>query len=140
MSTIKENAKKYATKAKHFAIGAAMVPLMGVGAHIGNSIFAEGLSDHSLHDRFETAYSFKTPEAHKYYYETRSLRLDELFYADDETWENGGEYIEERRYLASPWATYPAMLAFGLLGISMGAANEKGKRNKNIMNVIQHTR
>lgn len=103
------------TKATGFIIGAAMIPLMGVGAHALGAALQDGvMNDYSLHHRFETAYSFKTPEDHKHY---TFIASHDNPLADSDT----------HRYPASPYATYPAMLVFGLLGARAASKLNPGR-------------
>lgn len=111
--------KDIKSKVNGFIIGAAMVPLMGVGAHIMAQLGDGNVGDdYSLHNRFETAYSFNTPDAHKTY-----------------TFVPCGEdsALQTFNYMASPWATYPAMLAFGLLGAHTLAKFEEDEKRRKIM-------
>lgn len=115
-------------KAKGFIKGALMVPALGVAAHITMGLFSGNYEpnihadwnlsdDYSLKHRFETAYNFNTPENHKTYkfYETRWY---------DGTLEH--EYIATVPYWpTSPYVTYGAMLACGLLGARRAARRER---------------
>ena len=115
-------------KAKGFVKGALLVPALGVVAHITMGFFSGNYEpnihadwrlsdDYSLKHRFETAYNFNTPEDHKTYkfYEIR---------CHDGTLEH--EYIETVHYWpTSPYITYAAMLACGLLGARRAARRER---------------
>ncbi len=118
------------TKVKGFLKGALLVPMMGLVAHEVMGFLSNNYelnvnadwnwptdSSYSLKHRFETAYSFNTPEDHKTY----------RFY--DSTWEGGmlhhGQGTEVPYWPTSPYVTYAAMLACGLLGARRAARRER---------------
>ena len=96
----------FTNKTKSFLIGASFVPVSMVGAGF---LCPDGtLSDSEIHSStfslshgMECAYSFNTPDSHKQYYIS----------ATNHGMDESGTYP----YLASPWATYPAMLCLGAL-------------------------
>lgn len=97
------------------------IPTLGLVAH-GAQYLGEAYihGDYSLKNRFETAYSFKTPDAHKYYHYTPYM--------------NGYSQDSERtRYLASPYATYGTTAAAGIAGAILlgGAGIALAKRKEN---------
>lgn len=104
-------------------------PAMGLAAHLfsgTNFTDYQGLdtqtgSDYSLSHRFETAFSFNTPEEHKYYHATSGY-WDATNGFDAET--------SKERYLASPWATYPILAALALMGTKAARTEEEKKRNQ----------
>ena len=91
-------------------MGGVIIPVGGLVAHGAKYAGEETLAGYSLRNRFETAYSFNTPESHKYYYSTPIV--------------NG--YAQEtckEEYFASPYATYGATAGAGLAGaILLGGA------------------
>lgn len=91
-------------------MGGIIIPAGGLVAHGAKSISDENLTNYSLSNRFETAYSFNTPESHKYYYSTPVV--------------NGyNQETRKERYLASPYTTYGATIGAGLAGaILLGGA------------------
>lgn len=94
------------------------ISVLGALAHIGPMLGDTNLSsDYSLKHRFETAYSFNTPEKHKYYHATPVI--------------NGyyGE-TEKERYLASPFATYGAIAMGAAVGAAAFIADEKRKQKQ----------
>lgn len=126
--TMKEKFNRGAQKIKDSVNGAVtgafavaiVIPALGLLAHIAptfGDVYLEG--DYSLKNRFETAYSFNTPEEHKYYHATPVI--------------NGyGADTTKERYLASPFATYGA-IALGAMAGAAGAiaiAEEKRKQNQ----------
>lgn len=96
-------------------IAAAVIPALGVAAHVAGYASEDTRTNYSLKNRFETAYCFDTPDAHKYYNVTPVVNG----YSAD-------EQIKER-YMASPYTTYGTMAVAGMIGaIAMaGAANRK---------------
>ena len=97
----------FKNKAKSFMIGAALVPVSMVTG--GLVMQTGGLSDETIHSNgfslshaMECAYSLNTPDAHKTYYIS----------ATNHGMDDSGTYP----YAAHPFATYPAMLALGLVG------------------------
>jgi len=107
---------------KTAAFSAVAIPILGLGVHVFRYMGNADLSNYSLKNRFETAYSFKTPNSHKHY-----MLNPKLYMYDD---------YEPRPYLASPYATYGAILLFGLAGAASGAKSEKRKiKEKRIENI-----
>ncbi len=115
--TVKEQFKRGLAAIKGGAYGAvvctmmmgAAIPVGGVLAHGARSLLSDDYlhNNYSLKHRFETAYSFDTPEAHKYYTCTPTI--------------NGySQETEQQRYLASPYATYGTMAFAGLAGAVLG--------------------
>lgn len=117
--TLKKNFVRGLHAIKYGAIGALtgtmlmggiIIPAGGLVAHGIKYLGDEKLDNYSLSNRFESAYSFNTPESDKYYYLTPII--------------NG--YTQEtvkEKYLASPYATYGSMAGAGLAGaILMGGA------------------
>lgn len=117
-------------KVKGFLKGALLVPAMGLVAHGVMGLASDNYElnvnadwnwptddSYSLKHRFETAYSFNTPQDHKTY----------RFY--DSTWSDGmlyhGQGKEVPYWPASPYVTYSAMLACGLLGARRAARHER---------------
>lgn len=108
-------------KAKGFIKGALLVPAMGLVAHGVMGVVSSNYDwnafggghwptdeEYSLKHRFETACSFNTPEEHKTY-----VVYEPIF--RDGSWEHGqGEKVPY--WPASPYMTYGAMLAAGLIG------------------------
>ena len=114
------------------ALGMAIaIPVLGLAGHMVKYIGDSSLDNYSLKNRFETAYSFKTPESHKYYYETPII--------------NGYEAPTSKEpYWASPYATYGLIALAGLGGALVGGKiraevikNENEKRK--IMAMRQKT-
>ncbi|MBE6461864.1 MAG: hypothetical protein E7006_03425 [Alphaproteobacteria bacterium] len=101
-------------------IMAAVIPVGGLFAHGAREFLSDDYMhpDYSLKNRFETAYSFKTPDAHKYYHSTPMI--------------NGySQGIVQEKYLASPYATYGALCGAGLAGaIFLGAAGLAAAKRK----------
>lgn len=90
------------------AIGIAVViPALGLLAHFSKYASDSDVRQYSLKNRSEVAYSFNTPDEHKYYYETPYYNG----YAGDS---------QKEYYLASPYATYGTIAAFGLAGALFG--------------------
>lgn len=108
------------------ALGMAIaIPVLGLAGHMVKYIGDSFLDNYSLKNRFETAYSFNTPEDHKYYRETPVI--------------NGYE-AETRKepYLASPYATYGLIALAGLGGALIGGkfsaeVIKNGKEERKIM-------
>lgn len=126
--TIKKNFNRAVQTIKWGSIGAiastvimaAVIPAGGLLAHGARKFLSDDYvhPDYSLKNRFETAYSFKTPDSHKYYHSTPVI--------------NGysQETIQEK-YLASPYATYGALCIYGLAGaIFFGAAGLAAAKRK----------
>ena len=91
---------------------ATVIPAGGLFAHGARQFLSDDNlhNDYSLKNRFETAYSFKTPDAHKYYHVTPTI--------------NGySQETVKEKYIASPYTTYGAMAAAALAGATFfGAA------------------
>lgn len=117
-------------KAKGFIKGALLVPMLGLVAHgvmgLASSNYEINMhadwnvptdDSYSLKHRFETAYSFNTPENHKTY----------TYY--NPTWHDGmldhGQGEQVPYWPTSPYVTYGAMLACGLLGARRAARRER---------------
>ena len=108
---------KFKTKLKGFVRGALLVPALGVAAHacmggLSNNYYRFNWptdEEYSLKYRFETAYSFNTPAEHKTY------TTWDYIYRD------GQREGHKTPYLASPYATYPAMVLCGLIGARRAA-------------------
>ena len=112
---MKYNIGRITSATKYGALGAGclglgtalLVPVLGVLAHIGGGTLTDAsLHNYSLKNRFETAYSFNTPEEHKSYYYTM-----DAFYPDE---------YHKTYYLASPYATYGVIALGGLAGLLLG--------------------
>lgn len=125
---MKEKFNRGATMIKNGVTGAVKgafvvavaVPTLGLLAHIAPTFGDVNLgNDYSLKNRFETAYSFNTPEQHKYYHATPVV--------------NGyNTETTKERYMASPYATY-GVIALGAMAGAAGAvafAEEKRKQNQ----------
>lgn len=113
--------RAFKTKLKGFVQGVAMVPISLAAAHAIMGVVSDNYydfkmpedRDYSLKYRFETAFSFNTPDEHKVYmFWTRAGRADrpEGFCTN---------------YLMGPYATYPAMVLAGLLGAKYAARKEE---------------
>lgn len=110
--------------------GIMLVPALGLMAHLFSGHLTNLTdnpeldcwthTDYSLKHRFECAYKFNIPEECKYY--TRTVG-----YWDDknERWDN---CVVREKYLASPYAMYPATLIMGVLG-AMRAKRRIDKQN-----------
>lgn len=104
-------------------VAAAILSVMGLAAHGAGYLLNNNLDNYSLKNRFETAYSFKTPETHKYYYV------------------NGGDV---EKYAMTPYGTYGTMGAFmalsGAFGALIGRLAAKDKEQEIIKSQQQKTR
>ena len=108
-------------------LGCVIFCALGLAAHVfvgfwTPAIPTERCDDYSLRNRFECAFSFNTPERHKYYYDS---------YPDGPS----GTPAGEQRYLAHPLFTYPLILLCGIVGALAGigeAEKKKNNANKNI--------
>ena len=101
-------------------VGGIIIPAGGLAAHGVKYLGDQRLQNYSLKNRFETAYSFNTPESHKYYDSTPVI--------------NGYEQdTVKEAYLASPYATYGATGAAGIAGAILlgGAGLALAKRKEN---------
>lgn len=104
---------------------AMIIPVLGFAGHMVRYAGDCHLDNYSLKNRFETAYSFKTPESHKYYYETPII--------------NGYEAPTSKEpYWASPYATYGLIALAGLGGALIGGkfsaeVIKNGKEERKIM-------
>lgn len=79
---------------------AAMLAAMGLVAHGAGYVINWNAREYSLKNRFETAYSFKTPESHKHYYL------------------NNGQSTE---YIMTPYGMYGIIGTFAALSAAFGA-------------------
>lgn len=115
---IKTNFKRASSAVKYGTLGALggtlataiIIPIMGLAAHGIKYFGDEDLDGYSLKNRFETAYCFDTPKAHKYYYSVPT---------------NGGAGADFKlqKYMASPYLTYGTMALGGIAGaIALGGA------------------
>ena len=104
---------------------ALIIPILGLAVHGVKYFGDDSLKNYSLKNRFETAYSFNTPEDHKYYRETPVI--------------NGYEVgTRKEPYLASPYATYGLIALAGLGGALIGGkfsaeVIKNGKEERKIM-------
>ena len=113
MATIK-------TKLKGFVAGVAAVPASLVGIHLIMGIVSDNYygfkmpedSDYSLKYRLETAYSLNTPKEHTQYMVWNRMNSA------------NGPDGHSTQYMATPFATYPAMLLAGLFGARVAARKE----------------
>ena len=94
---------------------ALIIPILGLAVHGVKYFGDDSLKNYSLKNRFETAYSFKTPENHKYFYSVPT---------------NGGAPVKEP-YCASPYGTYGLIVVYGFGGALASAKfAAEGIRNK----------
>lgn len=111
MSKIKETIKG-------FVFGAAAVPALGLVAHAIHYAGEDWLyDDYSLSHRFETAYSFNTPESHKQY----------TYQPVINGYSNGEP--EKTTYLAHPLVMWPLTLGAGIAG-AVGALSEEKRKQE----------
>lgn len=108
---------KFRTAFQGFILGAAIVPALGVAAHLMRAAGdnANVGDDYSLKHRFETAYCFNTPDKHKEY----------TIYPLDAHW-NQGEPTTDK-YMANPWVMWSLTLACGALGAARALKQERRK-------------
>ena len=102
-------------------MGGIIIPAGGLIVHGTKYLGDQRLhSDYSLSNRFETAYSFKTPESKKYYHTDPVING----YTQDTV---------KEKYFASPYATYGATGAAGIAGAILlgGASLAIAKRKEN---------
>ena len=110
------------------AVGvAAAISALGVCAHLLPYVRDQKLDNYSLKNRFETAYSFKTPESNKYFYVTPS--------------NVAGKNVDamRERYLASPYATYSLIALLSMLGgvVAVKKAHQEIKRKKIRLRILK---
>ena len=100
------------------AVGCVIFCALGLVAHAFVGFWTptcetETCAEYSLSNRFETAFSFSTPERHKHYYDT---------YPDGDS---SGAPAGEQRYIAHPIATYGFLILCGVLGALPNKKEEK---------------
>lgn len=105
---------------KGVIIGLIIFCALGLVAHVfvgamASTVETEDCDAYSLRNRFECAFSLKTPERHKYYY-------------DDYPEGASGAPAGEQRYWAHPAVTYSILVISGVL-VALPEKEDK-KRNK----------
>ena len=111
--------KKIFDFTKGIAIGLVIFCALGFVAHAFVSAFsspttADDCAEYSLSNRFECAFSFSTPESHKYYF------------SDDI--DSNESPVGKTPYLAHPLATYAFLLFCGVLGALPKKEDKKVKK------------
>ena len=103
--------KKIYAFVKGLVVGLVIFCALGLVAHAFVGLFSspsqtDDCAEYSLSNRFECAFSFSTPELHKYYFDD---------YPDGDS---SGAPAGKTPYLAHPAVTYTFLLLCGIVGVT----------------------